>query len=121
MDETEWQQRYREEARTLGELGWVLASSELPRVEVRLPRALAEKAIAAWERDGDEGPPAPEDYEQRVQRHRAATLSLIGLSITNCGRWEGDAVVVKLSPDLIGNAVSASDDLPSQEPISDAE
>jgi hypothetical protein len=121
MDETEWQQRYREEARTLGELGWAFACSKLPRVEVRLPRALAEKAVAAWERDGDEGPPAPEDHEQRVQRHRAATLSLIGLSITNCGRWESDAVVVELSPDLIGNAVNASDDLPSRESISDAQ
>jgi hypothetical protein len=116
MDETEWQRRYREEAQTLGELGWVLACSKLRRVEVRLPRVLAEKAVAAWERDGEEGSPAPEDYEQRVQRDRAATLSLIGLSITDYGRWESDAVVVELSPDLIGNAVSASDDLPSRQP-----
>jgi hypothetical protein len=116
MGEAEWQQRYREEAVTLGELGWVLACSKLPPVEVRLPRLLAEKAVAAWKREGEEGPPAPEDYEQRVQRHRAATLSLIGLSITNHGRWESDGVVVELSPDLIGNAVTASDDLSSRQP-----
>lgn len=100
----------------LGELGWVLANAELPRVEVRLPRSLGERAVAAWERDGNEGPLDPESYEQRVQRHRAGTLGLIGLSIVNGGRWEGDEVVVGLSPDLIGVAVDASDDLPSREP-----
>jgi hypothetical protein len=79
---------------------------------VRLPKALGEKAVAAWDRDHDEGPPKPETTEQRTLRHQAATLSLIGLSIVNHGRWEGDHVVVELSPDLIGNAVSASDNLP---------
>jgi hypothetical protein len=63
MAETEWQRQYREDARVLGELGWVLANSELPRVEVRLPRSLGEQAVAAWERDGDEGPFDPESYE----------------------------------------------------------
>jgi hypothetical protein len=38
------------------------------------------------------------------------------LSIVNGGRWDADDVVVELSPDLIGMAVSASDDLPSREP-----
>jgi len=54
----------------------------------------------------------PETFEQRVQRHRAATLALIGLSIVNGGHWEADEMVVELGPDLIGVAVDASDDLP---------
>jgi len=56
----------------------------------------------------------PETFEQRVQRHRAATLALIGLSIVNDGRWEGDVMVVELSPTFVGVAVDASDDLPSR-------
>ncbi|MFI4992102.1 MAG: hypothetical protein ACHQCH_00605 [Solirubrobacterales bacterium] len=82
-------------------------------MEVRLPRRLAERAVAAWERDDGEGPLDPETYEQAAQRHRAATLSLIGLNIAEHGRWEGDEVVVELDPVFIGNAVDATDDLPS--------
>jgi hypothetical protein len=74
---------------------------------------LAEAAVTAWEREANEGPLDPETFEQRVQRHRAGTLGLIGLSIVNGGRWEDDEVFVELSPDLIGMAVDASDDLPA--------
>jgi hypothetical protein len=112
MEETELQHQHRDDAQVLGELGWSFSRAELPAVEVRLSRALAEKAVAAWERDGNEGPLDPESYEQRVQRHRAGTLGLIGLSIVERGRWEGDEVVVPLGPDLIGIAVDAADDLP---------
>jgi hypothetical protein len=79
---------------------------------VRLPRALAEKAVAAWKREGDEGPLDPETFEQRILRYRAGTLGLIWLSISELGRWDGDEVVVELSPDLIGMALDAADDLP---------
>jgi hypothetical protein len=82
-------------------------------VEVRLPRRLAEQAVAAWERDDGEGPLDPETHEQAAQRHRAATLSLIGLTITECGRWRDDEVLVELDPVFIGLAVDAADDLPS--------
>jgi hypothetical protein len=114
VSETEWQRQYREDAQTLGQLGWVLAQTNLPRIEVRLPRRLAEAAVVAWEREGNEGPLDPETLEQRIQRHRAGALGLVGLSIVNGGRWEADDVVVELSPDIIGAAVSASDDLPSK-------
>jgi hypothetical protein len=116
MAETDRQRQYREDALVLGELGSALFHGELPKVEVRLPRALAEKAVAAWETDDDEGPPDPEDFEQRAQRHRAATLAFIGLSIVNSGRLGAGDVVVELSVDLIGEAASASDDLPLREP-----
>lgn len=112
-EESKWQQLYRSEARVLGELGSVLASASLPQVEVRLPRELAEQAVAAWERADNEGALDPETYEQRTQRHRAATLSLIGLSISERGRWEDAEVIVELDPTFIGLAVDAADDLPS--------
>jgi hypothetical protein len=115
MEETEWQRQYRDDAQVLGELGWSLARAELPAMEVRLPRALGERAVAAWERAGDEGPLDSENYEQRVLRHRAGTLGLIGLSIVERGRPDGDEVVVWLGPDLIGVAIDAADDLPPRD------
>jgi hypothetical protein len=47
-----------------------------------------------------------------VQRHRAASFSLIGLSVAERGRWEGEEVVVDLSPHYIADAVNPSEDLP---------
>jgi hypothetical protein len=55
--DNEWQQIYRQEAEVLGEVGAALAEMSLPEVEVRLPLALAELALAAWQRAHDEGPP----------------------------------------------------------------
>jgi hypothetical protein len=112
MEETESQPVYRREARLLGELGAVIGRTPLPTVEVRLPRRLAEQALAAWQRDDSEGPLGAETCEQRIERHRASTLALIGLSIER-GHWDGDEVVVELSPVIIGLAVDAADDLPS--------
>jgi hypothetical protein len=112
VGETDQQRQFRQEALVLSEIGKHLTAAELPRVEVRIPRALAEKAIAAWEREDDQGPLDPENSEQRVQRHRAATLALIGLSIANEGRWEGDEAIVALSPEFIGIAIDVSDYVP---------
>jgi hypothetical protein len=107
-----WQRQYCEDAQQLGELGAALIGVEIPRVAVRIPRTLAEKALAAWQRDADDGPADPETFEQRTQRHRAATLGLIGLAIESSGHWTDDYVVVDLGADLVGAAVAASDDLP---------
>jgi hypothetical protein len=112
MDETDRQRRYREDARVLGEIGAILARADLPRIPVRLPSALAQAALEAWQHD-DEGGPDPESFEQRAIRHRAAALGLIGLSVEQTGRADGDEVVVELTPNLIGNAFDAADDLPS--------
>ena len=111
--ETERQQRYRHEAGLLGEIGALLAKVDLPSTEVRLPRAVAEQALAAWQRDADERPLDPETYEQGMRRRRAATLSLIGLSIETAGRWDNDHVTVELHPQLIGEALEAADELSS--------
>jgi hypothetical protein len=107
MDETETQKTWRGEARVLHEVGAVILDQSLPQVEVRLPRRLAEQAVEAWERDDGEGPLDPETHEQASQRQCAGTLALIGLSITERGRWEGHEVVVELDPVFIGNAVDA--------------
>jgi hypothetical protein len=112
MDESDRQQLYREDARVLGQIGAVFARAELPEVTVRLPSDLARAAVAAWHRD-DVGEPDPESYEQRVLRHRAGALALIGLAVEEQGRAEGDGVVVDLSRDLIGTALDAADDLPT--------
>jgi hypothetical protein len=112
MAETDRQRLYREEARVLGEIGVLLSRSDLPRVTVRLPSSLARAAAAAWQRD-DESEPDTETYEQRVIRHRAGALALIGLAVEERGRTDGDEVVVDLHPDVIGSAVNAADDLPS--------
>ena len=111
MVDTEAQAQYRRDASLLAALGSHFATMKLPDVEVRMPRAFADTAVAAWERD-DEGPLDPEDLEQRTQRHRAASLALIGLSIVNGGRSDNDEVIVGLHPGLIGDALTAADDLP---------
>jgi hypothetical protein len=112
VSDTDRQRLYREEARLLGEIGAVLARADLPLVTVRLPASLAQAALAAWHRD-DDNELDPESYEQRVVRHRAGALALIGLAVEERGRIEGDEVVVDLYPDVIGSAVEAADDLPS--------
>lgn len=111
MAESDRQQLFREEARLLGEIGAVLSRAELPKVTVRIPSTLADAAVAAWRRD-DEDELNPESYEQRVLRHRAGALALIGLAVEERGRTDGGEVVVDLHPDVIGIAVDAADELP---------
>jgi hypothetical protein len=78
-------------------------------VSVRLPRSLAETALAAWQRDtGNEPPVPPETPEQRHVRYRAAALGLIGLSIESGGIVEGDEVVVDIDAWHIGDAYRAA-------------
>jgi hypothetical protein len=112
MEATDRQRLCREDARILGQIGALLAETELPKVTVRLSSALARAAVEAWRRE-DEDEPDKESAEQRVARRRAGTLALIGLALEEGGRDEGDFVLVDLSPDLIGFAVDAADDLPT--------
>jgi hypothetical protein len=81
------------------------------RVSVRLPRALAEQALAAWHRDTESEPPLPQETsEQRHIRGRAASLGLIGLSIESGGVTECDEVVVDIDAWHIGDAFRAADE-----------
>jgi len=113
MEESRQQATYRQDAQVLGELGRVLARTELPAIEVRIPTQLSDQAAASWERE-DAEEVEPETAEQRLQRHRAGILALIGLAIRERGRREGDEVVVELDPVILGFAVDAADDLPSE-------
>jgi hypothetical protein len=88
VDETDRQRRYREDARVLGEIGAFLSRADVPRISVRLPSALARAALEAWQHE-EEGGPDPESFEQRVIRHRAATLGNIGHSVERSGRGDG--------------------------------
>jgi len=112
MNGAERQRGYQRDSRVLAEIGRCLVQAPLPKIEVRLPRHLAEQAVAAWERDDGGSKDDQEPDEQRRQRHRAATLALIGLSITQHGRWDGGEAVVSLDPAFIGMAINAADDLP---------
>ena len=70
MIDTERQAQYRNDARVLASLGAHFATMKLPDVEVRVPRALADKAVAAWERD-EEG--------RWIPRIWSSAFSVIGL------------------------------------------
>jgi hypothetical protein len=110
----EYHELWAGDARVLADIGLALTSRDLPPVEVRLPGALAELAVGAWERDDSEsGSTAGETIEQRQVRHRAAALALIGLAVNELGWRDGGDVVVELSPDLIGDAFRAADEMPA--------
>ena len=96
------------EADTLAELGAVLRTADLPEVEVRLPRELADRAVRAWERR-DEGELGDETGAQREIRHRAGTLALIGLLISEYSLPDGDDVLVTLPVEFIGAAIVANE------------
>jgi hypothetical protein len=99
------------DADLLASIGAHLVAAGVPKVEVRLPAELGRQAVEAWDRDDEQdGSVATETREQAVVRHKAATLALIGLSISESGRFEGEEVIVTLSADLVGSAVAVSDD-----------
>lgn len=91
----------------LAQIGRVLMAQSL-EVEVRVPRELADAAVASWQRDGPETL-GEESSEQRAARHRAAYLSLIGCSLEELGWLDGDEVVVKLNAWFIGEALNAAE------------
>jgi hypothetical protein len=83
------------DAGTLYELAQRLLP-QIPMVQVRLPRVLADRAVAAWERDEEPGMLTQESDEQRTTRHDAGTFALIGQSIEETGVEDGDDVLFKL-------------------------
>lgn len=81
----------------------------MPVIAVRIPKQLAEQAIDAWARD--DGPEVDETRDQRVYRHRAWVLALIGRAIQERGIHVADAVVVDLAADLVAAALDAAEDV----------
>lgn len=101
--------QWRDDAELLAEIGRALLSQET-RIRVRLPRDLAERAVLAWQREADDRELPPETPEQQQVRHHAGTAGLIGLSIEQEGRTDGNTVVVELDAWHIGDALGAADD-----------
>ncbi|MFF3784788.1 hypothetical protein [Streptomyces sp. NPDC001933] len=98
--------RYREDSKLLAAIGEHV-DAQVGRVTVRLPRVVAEAAVDAWERD-ESGDLGEETHEQYALRDRAGDLALIGLVISERGRWEGEEVVIDLDVVSAGAAVRAS-------------
>jgi hypothetical protein len=101
--------RWSEDATLLAQIGGALFPQGL-RVSVRLPKDLAEQAVAAWQRDDSEGALPHETPDQRLIRERAAALALIGLALENAGIEEGDDVVVELDAWQVGTALHAANE-----------
>jgi hypothetical protein len=94
---------YRAESKVLAAIGEHVDAQVGP-VTVRLPRAVAEAAVAAWERDDPDDDLGEETHEQYALRGQAGDLALIGLAISDDGRWEGEEVVVDLHVHAAGAA-----------------
>ncbi|MFP5322365.1 MAG: hypothetical protein ACLGIC_11030 [Acidimicrobiia bacterium] len=103
--------RWRRDEAVLAQIGAVLFDQETV-IEVRLPRPLADAAVAAWQRedDRDDFDLAAESCEDRIVRHRAGALALIGAALDDRGRADGNEVIVELDAWFIGDSLNAADD-----------
>ncbi|MFF7591437.1 hypothetical protein ACFZCK_28565 [Kitasatospora purpeofusca] len=97
---------YREESKVLAAIGEHV-HAQVDRVTVRLPRAVAQAAVDAWERDDPDDGLRGETIEQYEVRGRAGDVALIGLVISEHGRWEDEEVVVDLDVTYAGSALLA--------------
>jgi hypothetical protein len=86
--------RYRNDRTALAAIGADL-DQQVGRIRVRLPRSLAESAVAAWNRD-ELHEVGEESREEHELRDDAAELALIGLAITERGVPDGDQIVIDL-------------------------
>ncbi|MFD3404887.1 hypothetical protein ACFWUU_29640 [Kribbella sp. NPDC058693] len=102
---------YTDDARVLGLIGTTFRTAALPRIRVVVPRALAEHAVVAWQREDVGELPRPENPADRQRRQRAGALALIGFAISEHGQVDVDGnTIVELSPELVGVAMDAADD-----------
>lgn len=81
-------------------------------IDVHLPITLAKTAIAAWERNDTEDSASIDDEtcEQRIIRHRAGSLALIGLALSERGCNHNEGTGILLDSWLIAHALDAADD-----------
>ncbi|GAA3215664.1 hypothetical protein ACFO1B_14720 [Dactylosporangium siamense] len=106
MDDREPYLRYQEDRTVLRAIG-VDLDRQVGRVSVRLTRSLAESAVAAWDRD-ETDEVGEESREECELRGDAADLALIGLAISERGKWDGDQVVVDLDVAQVAAALRAA-------------
>ncbi|MFD9084314.1 hypothetical protein [Streptomyces erythrochromogenes] len=106
MEDREEYVRYRQDRAVLAAVGAHL-ESQIGQISVRLPRPVAESAVAAWDREelGRLGEETREEYELRDD---AAELAFIGLAITSRGVWDAEEVVVDLDVARIAAALRAA-------------
>ncbi|MCX5015120.1 hypothetical protein OG765_29775 [Streptomyces sp. NBC_00555] len=106
MERREQYLRYQQDRAVLASIGSHL-DPQISQISVRLPRSVAESAVAAWDREepGGIGEESREEYELRDD---AAELAFIGLAISSCGVWDGEAVVVDLDVVQIAAALRAA-------------
>ncbi len=111
MDKETMRSGWMRDEATLAEIGEELARQPTV-VSVRIPRELADAAVTAWQREenDDNFDLGLETCEQRIIRHRAGALALIGAAIEGCGSTDGDVVAVGLDAWFIGDALNAADD-----------
>ncbi|MCX5410250.1 hypothetical protein OHA37_00510 [Streptomyces sp. NBC_00335] len=106
MERGEQYVRYQQDRTVLASIGAHL-DPQVSRVSVRLPRSVAESAVAAWDREepGRIGEESREEYELRDD---AAELAFIGLAISSRGVWDGEEVVIDLDVVQIAAALQAA-------------
>ncbi|MGW6704780.1 hypothetical protein ACWGDE_07795 [Streptomyces sp. NPDC054956] len=106
MEDREQYVRYQQDRTVLATIGAHL-DPQIGQISVRLPRAVAESAVAAWDREelGGIGEESREEYELRDD---AAELAFIGLAISSHGVWAGEEVVVDLDVVQIAAALRAA-------------
>lgn len=98
--------RYQQDRIVLAAVGAHL-DPQIGKIKVRLPRSVAESAVAAWDRDelGTVGEESRAEYELRED---AAELAFIGLAISSSGVWDGEEVVVDLDVVHVAAALRAA-------------
>jgi len=100
-------ERYQRDSEVLASIGRVL-EAQPNQASVRLPRDLADAAVAAWQRDEQEPLAAPETPWQRAVRMHAATLAMIGLKIEQGVTQVDEGVLVAIDAETIHEAIAAS-------------
>ncbi|MEU5526006.1 hypothetical protein ABZ744_03605 [Micromonospora chersina] len=106
MKDREQYVRYQQDRTVLAAIGTHL-NPQISRISVRMPRSLAESAVAAWDRE-ELGEISEESREEYDLRDDAAELALIGLAIASRGAWDGDEVIVDLDAVQIASALRAA-------------
>jgi hypothetical protein len=103
-------ERYAQDALVLGRIGAVLFPQDT-RLSVRLPKELADLALAAWNREDSDEPVLldQETAAQRAARDYAGYLALIGLCIENTAQPDGDDIICDLDAWYIGGALQAAE------------
>lgn len=101
--------RWRSDDGHLAELGEAIQNVGR-EIWIDIPAALADQAVAAWERDETGDVDENETCAQRALRHRAGSFALIGAALAERGSRNGATVSAAIDGWLIAHALDAADD-----------